>query len=127
MAGLIDTQRRLVESGNAEGLLTLLGERQQLVDRLIASQESLGQSLAAAERNLPGADKERKSRIESALGEIQSRLADVMERDRQDQAWLERSRRETRDEMGRVDVIHKAHAAYGKGRNSASRFADHKG
>ena len=127
MAALIDRQRTLVESGDAEGLLTLLGNRQALVDRLIASQDALNGALAAAERQLPEADAARKRRIETALETIHARLADVMERDQQDQAQLERSRQDTRSEMGRIDVMHKAHAAYGSGPSKASRFADHKG
>jgi hypothetical protein len=127
MAALIDRQRQLVESGDAEGLLTLLGDRQGLVDRLIASQDALSETLAAVERSLPAADKVRKSRIEAALEAIQARLADVMERDRQDQAQLEHGRKQTRSEMGQIDVMHKAHAAYGRGPGKASRFADHRG
>jgi len=127
MAGMIEKQRALVEAGDAEGLLALLSHRQQLVDRLIASQDALGESLAAAERSLPGADRERKSRIEAALSAIQSQLADIMERDKLDQEWLERGRTQTRGELGKLDVMHKAHAAYGRDPKRANRFADHKG
>lgn len=127
MASLIEQQESLVASGNAEGLLTLLGRRQELVDRLIASQDRLGEALSAAERALPSAGRERKDRIQAALASIQARLDEVMARDREDQAKLEDGRRKTKRELERMDVMHKAHTAYGRGAGRSNRYADHRG
>ena len=127
LAGLIERQQRCVESDHAIGLLTLLGERQELVDRLMASQQELSRALAAAEPALRGADAVRKRRIEGSLAEIQARLSEVMDRDAKDQAQLQQRRGAARDEMGRIDVVHKANTAYARASNRSNRYADHKG
>lgn len=127
MTAMLSRQRELVQTGDAEALLSLLSDRQTLVDQLIASQERLGESLAAAERTLPGADEDRKTRIESALDAIQARLQEVLESDRADQDVLERSKCSMRAEISKLDANQKAHAAYGRGNDRRNRYADHKG
>jgi len=127
LTSLLDRQRALIEAGDGQGLLSLLTERQQLIDRLLATQDALQQSLSAFERERPTIDQARRKRIEAAMDAVSALLAKVMNQDSADQALLVQSRSAVRDELGRLGTSHKAHAAYGRAAQRGSRYTDHKG
>ena len=69
----------------------------------------------------------RRVRIRSLIAEIGDRLAQVMQRDEEDQARLEVARGEARDELAALDAARHARHAYRRHKANDNRFADQRG
>ena len=127
LAKLATQQSDFVESGRTEALLSVLGRRQEVIDRVIASQGDLAALLAQLRRDRSNVSEHYKRRIEGLVETINHQLARVMKRDREDQERLESRRDRTRQELAGVETAKKAHQAYFKPHRIMNRFADRQG
>lgn len=134
LAGLSSRQQVLVAESRTEELLTVLSQRQALIDQLTACNKEvapfrsrLGDIAAAA----PLATRET---IRTRVDEVQGLLKEIIGRDEADRATLEASRQRVGEEMKRVNAApaaanaYRAQAAgaYGAAR-PAARFTDSQG
>ncbi len=110
-----DRQRTLIASDQAETLLEVLGERQQIIDRLGALSERMRpyQRSWAEVRSCLADDDGR--RADELLSELNASLAGILEGDRADAELLASRRQETGLDMGRLKATRLAGAAYAAG------------
>lgn len=115
--------------GGADELLSLLGQRQRLVDDFVATQDDLSQLTTDLDQRLVTAPASARGRIRQLLGAVGDALADIVARDSADQQALRTNRDAARDELSRVGVGRVAHSAYRPTAVSTavSRFADQHG
>lgn len=126
LAGLAERQAALIEAGDSDGLLSLLAQRQKIMDQFLASQDSLAGLSDACRRDgeLSGVSRDR---IGALIEDISSRLSDIMNRDEQDRARLESSRRDVGDSLAGLNTARAARYAYVNSRTVNNRFADSQG
>jgi hypothetical protein len=127
LEGLARRQADLVREARTEALLGLLTQRQRIIDRFLASQAELGRAAAAQVRGAADVDPARREELRSLIGYIGARLAEVMQRDAEDQRTLEGARDRIRTELASVDASRHARDAYRKSTIVKSRFADRQG
>lgn len=128
LAELSRQQRDLITARQTDALLSLLAQRQHIVDRFLASQEALGRVMAAMdETNADRGDRDTRLRIHALADTISQRLAQVMADDQVDQQALEAGRDAVRRELDGVTVGANASRAYRTARPAECRFADRQG
>lgn len=118
-------QSGLVKRGDAEGLLTLLGQRQELLDRVMEAQQEIGPLAAKIDRN--SLDDSQHERATTLMAEIKDGLAEVMKQDDVDRAAIEAARDGARSELAAVGQAKQARQAYRTRDSIDARFADRKG
>lgn len=122
-------QGELIRERRTDDLLTLLADRQRIIDRFGALQPDLNELTADLDARLAGVAPSAASRIRTLLGEIEDALGTVLTRDAADEADLRAGRDAIRRELTGVDQGRQARSAYlhpGSG-GAGSRFADRKG
>ena len=127
LAKLATQQSELVELGKTEALLSVLGRRQEIIDRVIASQGDLTTLLEELRCDRSNVSEHCKRQIGGLVETINHQLAQVMKRDSEDQERLESRRDRTRQELAGVETAKKAHHAYFKPHPVMNRFADRQG
>jgi len=124
---LASRQAALIQGGQADALLGLLGRRQQVVDQFVASQEELAAHTQDLQRRLQSLPTFQAERIRALLSEIGDALVGVMDRDQQDQRALQTSSHATGRELSTLSASKTARSAYARPAATASRFADRHG
>ena len=127
LAELARQQSGLTETGQTEALLQLLGRRQEIIDRFGVAQEDLARITGGLSERLHDLAEPQRRQIRSLIDEIGESLADVLQRDEQDQETLRASRDHVRREIATVDTSKQAHRAYVQRTIVDNRFADSKG
>ncbi len=127
LADLSRRQSALVGSSSMDALLSVLGERQQVIDRFVATQDELAGLLEGLDQRLKTAPDQDRRRITALIGEIGRALADVMRCDEQDQEALASDRDRTRSELTSLGASRQARRAYRNARAVNNRFADRRG
>jgi hypothetical protein len=127
LAALARQQAELIRESRTDALLGLLTRRQQLIERFAGAQDELGRLTADLDRRLEAVSHDQRERIQRLLSDISGRLAQVMERDEEDQQVLEAARNRTRDELAAVGATRQARRAYLGRRGPENRFADRRG
>jgi excinuclease UvrABC nuclease subunit len=127
LAALARQQAELIRQSRTDALLGLLTRRQELIERFAGAQDELARLTADLERRLETVTGAQRDRIQTLLSDISGRLAQVMERDEEDQQVLEAARTRTRDELAAVGTTRQARRAYLGGRGVDNRFADRRG
>lgn len=119
-----EQQTRLVEADDAESLLTLLAERQRLIDSIAANNGSLApyrMRWAAFLGELPEPERDRLRRRVDIVAELAGRIA---VRDESHRALLETRRARVATELGQLGRARGAVAAYGQSAGPTPRFQD---
>jgi hypothetical protein len=124
---LAQRQADLIATGQTDALLSLLGRRQQVIDRLTGSQRELGALTGDLDQRLAILPHEQAEYIRGMIDHIGQSLSDVMERDEQDQKALESGRGALKKEMSDVGAARKARNAYLRAGAVNNRFADRQG
>ena len=127
LAALARQQAELIRGSRTDALLSLLTRRQHLIERFADAQEELGKLTADLDARLQTVSEAQRRRIQSLISGIGDRLAQVMQRDEQDQQVLEAARNRTKDELAAVGATRQARRAYLSGRAVDNRFADQRG
>ncbi len=109
---LADRQRMLIASDQAETLLEVLGQRQQIIDRLGKLSERMRphQQRWAEIRSRLADDDGR--RADELISEVNAHLAGILEGDRADAEMLASRRQETESDMNRLKATRMAGVAY---------------
>ena len=119
-------QMQLIDSGESDALLDLLGDRQKIVDELTSSQDSvvgLSRSLHGRDDIAAGA----RDRITALVDDISDQLLRVVNRDEQDRARLRTARERAADGLSQVRTAKRARQAYVNDKTRNNRFADRRG
>jgi vacuolar-type H+-ATPase subunit I/STV1 len=127
LAELARQQAGLTEAGRTEALLQLLGRRQEIIDRFAVAQEDLARLTGGLSERLRDLAEPQRRQIRSLIDEIGEALADVLQRDEQDQETLRASRDDVRRDIATVNTSKQAHRAYVQRNLADNRFADSKG
>ncbi len=127
LSELARQQAGLTESGQTEALLQLLGRRQEIIDRFAVAQEDLGRLTGGLSERVRDLAEPQRRQIRSLIDEIGEAMADVLQRDEQDQEALRASRDRVRRDIATVDTSKQAHRAYVGRKLVDNRFADSKG
>jgi hypothetical protein len=126
LAGLAERQAALIEAGDSDALLSLLSQRQKIMDQFLASQDSLAGLSDSCRRHSELPDGAR-DRIRSLIHDISRRLSDIMNVDEQDRARLESSRPDGGDPLAGLNKARAARHAYVNSQPGRNRFADSQG
>lgn len=126
LGGLSERQASLIEAGESDALVSLLAQRQKIMDQFIASQDSLTSLSDACRRDGAVADGTR-NRIGALIADISERLGDIMSRDEQDRRQLESNRHQVGESLAGVTTAKAARHAYVRSRAVNNRFADQQG
>jgi hypothetical protein len=109
---LTERQRALVIQDDAQALLTLLADRQKLVDELM----SVNAELSGYRQDWPNVygklDEPSRKRVADMLEEANASLGAILQSDSRDSATLSARRQEIADRMTAVDSGSRAGAAY---------------
>ena len=127
LSQLAAQQSQLIEAGRTEALLSVLGLRQVVIDQFVESQAELTTLLEQLPREGNIGLEHSRRQIEGLVETINGELAQVMERDSEDQKRLESRRDRTKHELKGVGTAKRAHQAYFKSHPVKTRFADHQG
>ncbi len=127
LSQLAQQQSQLIDAGRTEALLSVLGLRQEVIDRFVASQAELTTLLEQLPRDRDTGSEHSRRQIEDLVETINGELAQVMERDSEDQKRLESRRDRTSHELTGVGTAKRAHHAYFKSHPVTTRFADRQG
>jgi hypothetical protein len=119
-------QMALIDAGDSDALLTLLGQRQRIVDELNASQDGVvGLSQSLHGRDDLGAGV--RDRITALVDDISERLLRVANRDEEDRARLRTARERAAAGLSQVRTARRARQAYVNDKTRNNRFADRRG
>lgn len=127
LSALARQQQTLIDEQRTDDLLSLLAERQSLVDAFIAAQEQFSTLTTDLDQRLDGLAPNEREDVRSRIGAISERLSTIMHTDQQDQQRLQSARSDVLDGLGRLGSTRKAHNAYRTGASNAPRFADQQG
>ena len=127
LSQLAAQQSQFIDAGKTEALLTVLGSRQEVIDQFVASQAELTTLLEQLPSDRDRGSDHSRQQIEELVKTINGELAQVMERDSEDQKRLESRRDRTRNELDGVGTAKRAHQAYFKSHPVTNRFADRQG
>jgi hypothetical protein len=127
LAGLASAQAPLIAEGRSDRLLELLSKRQALIDEFTSGQSELGDLTRGLEQRLEGIEASQRERIRSLISQIGARLAQVLQRDEQDQAALRAGQSAIKHELSSLGTARQARTAYLGPAHAGNRFADHRG
>lgn len=122
-------QTQLIEAEDAESLLTLLDERQRLIDQLIA----ISREVEPFKQRWPAlwASLEEPARrvLKSRIDAVQAMLDQILQQDERDRAALVEHRRKIGGQLGELSRGASLHRAYHStnGGPAASQFTDRRG
>jgi hypothetical protein len=105
-------QRSLITGNDPERLLTLLAERQQLIDRLQAVGDRLRPHQANWRRLRQEVNEDQGRRIDTLVAEINTLLAEILKQDEADTALLSARKGETQRAIGAISTGRQAGRAY---------------
>lgn len=119
---LADRQKSLVVDEDIQPLLSLLQDRQKLVDGLTGLNARLAPYREGWTQTFNGLDESTRKDVMEMLEEANNTLGSILQSDTRDSATLTARRDQTADRLASMDAGARAGAAYGMSRNySASR------
>jgi len=127
LVALGEQQSKLIEDGHGEQLLTLLAQRQLLIDQMT----SLGEQIAAFHQQWPtvsvalGEHNSRK--VRDLVAEVEALLATILQRDDKDRAQLELAHHQKGQELSKTASAPQALRAYKSAATGSPRFTDRQG
>lgn len=124
---LAESQSSLIAASSTDQLLSLLAERQAVIDEFTASQGELAELTHGLDERLEDVDPGQRDAIKSLIGVIGERLGQVMRRDEADQASLRSNRNQVKQEIASMGAARTARNAYSAGGGVSNRFADRRG
>ena len=124
---LSSKQSRLIENGQSDALLSVLSVRQGIINKFVASQGKLAELLAEVQSPTSETSNSTRQQIAILVETINTKLADVMNSDKQDQDQLQIDKSRTKGQLAELDAGEKAHRAYTNVTPMLNRFADSQG
>jgi hypothetical protein len=123
---IAEGQMALIDAGDSDALLGLLGDRQKVMDELAAGQERLT-ALARTLRARADVGAEERQRVNRLLDDIGDRLSRIVTRDEQDRQRLRTNRDRTTEAVSGLSTARQAQHAYVRAGINRNRFADRRG
>lgn len=121
-------QSAMVEGGDTDGVLEVLGRRQRIIDRMTQLNESLSPLRERREQMLGALSPAERERVRGRIDEIAAMVERVRSRDDQDRAAMERRRSSIATEITGIARGRGAVAAYsGTRAPEGPRFQDRNG
>ncbi len=121
-------QRSLIERGDADGLLALLAERQDLLGRLRALQEAMAPYRARWESLMGSLPAEEANAIRQRIDALAQLVRDILQRDDSDRRALDARRSAVMESLKSLGAGKNAVAAYsGAAANSPPIYHDDRG
>lgn len=127
LAQLSTKQSELIETDRTDALLSVLSVRQGIIDKFVASQGKLAEMIDEVQSPTKEVSDSSRRQIASLVETINTKLADVMNSDKQDQDRLQIGKSRTKEELVELGAGKKAHRAYTKVPVVVNRFADSQG
>ncbi len=127
LSPLAEQQEGLIKSGDTAGLLTLLSQRQGIIDRFLDTQSDLTRLTADLSRQPAPLPESSRRRLLDLAAEVDRHLSRIVALDGDDQTRLRAARDRTQEELTGLDAGRSAHRAYLRSRTVTSRFADRRG
>lgn len=121
------SQRDLIERGETDALLALLTDRQDLIGRLRALQESLQPFRARWEGLMAALPADEAAAFQRSIERLAEMVRAILDRDDADRAALDERRKEVLSTMTRVGAGRSALAAYSPQRADGSAPVYHDG
>lgn len=128
LADLSNRQQALIDTNRTDELLSLLGQRQQVVDQFLSVQDRFAELTAEFDQRLDSLDAARRSVLRARIDAISGQLDTIMRSDQSDQQRLESARGGVVNDIEKIGASRRAGSAYGtpKARQGA-RYADERG
>lgn len=129
LKSLSEQQAACIRDGSTERLLTLLSQRQSVIDDLSRSNAELGPYRDRWPNLADAAEPAQRQQIRELLSEIERLLREVIEQDDRDRAELKGVQQQIGAQLMRVGKAGRAIKAYGptKTNNKPPVFTDHQG
>lgn len=126
--GYAQQQETLINEGRADELLTVLGRRQELINTLNGLNDQAEPFRRGWTQFSAGLDEAERSEIGELLKQVQSMLAEIIQRDERDRTELQQQRGKVSKELQQVSQVGAAMNAYGGAKRAYEpRFADKQG
>lgn len=123
-------QSAMVEGGDTDGVLEVLGRRQQIIDRIVVLNTELSPLRERRDELLAVLPAGERQRVRARVDEIADTVERVRARDEQDRQAMERRRTGIAGELSGLTRARGAIAAYGApaaADTNGARFQDRKG
>lgn len=126
-------QRQLIEQERQELLLTVLSERQNLIDELTVLSNNLEPFRMQWPELWARLDEAQQASVSRLVNEVQSLVDEIMTSDATDRDRIELEKQKLRDAMARLNHGRQSHRAYtspgsvGRSRPGGNRFTDQQG
>lgn len=120
---LSDEQATLITDGHTDRLLTLLAQRQRLVDTLT----SLNRDLVVARQGLGASDQGARDRVRLLMDEVDVLLQQIIEQDDRDRQSLQSAQQQVANQLKGVRQGGAALSAYRPSIQPGPRFTDRQG
>lgn len=127
LSHLSSKQAELIEAGQTDALLSVLSVRQGIINKFVASQRKLAEVMDQVQSPTREVSDSSRKQIASLVETINTKLADVMNSDKQDQDRLRIDKKRTKGQLAELDTGEKAHRAYRNVPQAINRFADSQG
>jgi len=128
LESLSRAQSAMVEGGDTDGVLEVLGRRQRIIDRIAQLNESLAPMRERREQVLASLGNAERERIRTSIDQINELIERVRARDEQDRESMERRRTGIATELSGLARGRGAVAAYsGTRAPEGPRFQDRNG
>ena len=126
---LAGQQSHVIQSGDTDALLSLLGQRQTLVERVIALNEDLEPFTSRWDELSPKLPETRRAEVRDRIDTLESLVARIAARDEQDHAALKQQRDAVTSELGGISQRRSAVNAYATGSSQPHipRYQDREG
>jgi hypothetical protein len=119
LCALAARQHEMIDRNDPETLLTVLTERQRIVNALASGNVALGPYLADWPRTLESLPNAARAQVERLLDDIRATAAAVMQRDREDSAMLAARKQLLGQAVSGMGGAVTANAAYARGSAAA--------
>jgi predicted phage-related endonuclease len=120
-------QSQFIQQGQAEQLLSLLSQRQTLIDQLA----QLGRQIAAFQEQWRQVsaelDGDQSQQVRSLVAEVEQLLSQIIAQDEQDRVQLESAHQQTARQLSHTAAAPRALNAYKSAVPNTSRYTDHNG
>lgn len=125
LSDLRSRQRKMIDAGDAEGLLDILGRKQQAIDRVGRIEEQLRDLKAGWDRRKHEFAAAERVAIGDAFREIRELLGELVAHENDDAEALAGRTRQAQDQVEQFDQKRRLRTAYGPSAAAAeSRYVD---
>ncbi len=126
---LSQTQRSLIESGDSDGLLQVLAERQEMLDRFQRATEDFVPYRENWEQLIEHLPARRQRTFNDRVRDLAELIMTIAQRDGEDRTALEKRRNNVADELHSMSRAKSAMAAYSprRGTKTTPRYQDREG